>query len=344
MDIRAYWKLDFTREKMTLWAGLAAFVLAVCFGSPAHANKLKVAAVLNSPVDHQWVSRVHVSLLKARDRGEIDYLLAEAVAASDTIRVIREYAEQGAELIVAESYTVEREARDLAKEYPKIKFLLASSLPPDGTNVAVFDNWNQDAAYLGGILAGSITKTNKLGAVGGMAIPEINRLIGAFREGACTVNPKVQMLVSFVGGFYNIPADKEAALAQIESGADVIYAERFGANQAALEKKKYAIANLMVQDKAYDAAVITSTLWNAEPMFDAAIADVKNGKFAAKDYGREYGSYVIGGSALAPLGEWEKKLPPDAVRAVKEAEAKMKAGTLKATIFQNKIDSGPCPK
>ncbi|MDH3582302.1 MAG: BMP family protein, partial [Hyphomicrobiales bacterium] len=240
--------LRFISRTVCILAGMAitAFVVAGLASGPgvAQKKKLKVATMLGSPVEQQWVGRLHDALLAAKKRGEIEYLLSEDVDDSDMIRVLREYAEQGVDLIVGEVYPVERAAREVAKDYPKIAFLLGSSLKPQKPNFAVFDNWNQDAAYLAGLIAGGITKTNTVSVVGGYAIPEVNRLAGAFKQGACEINPKVKVLVTYIGSWYDPPKSKEAGFAQIDSGSDVIYAERFGAIAAAKERGIPAISNL----------------------------------------------------------------------------------------------------
>ena len=147
-------------------------------------KKLKVAAMLGSPVEQQWVGRIHDALVAAQKRGEIEYLLSENVEDSDMIRVLREYAEQGVDLIVGEVFPVERAAREVARDYPKTAFLLASSLKPQKPNFSVYDNWNQDAAYLAGLIAGGISKTGTVGVIVGYPIPEVNRLAGAFKQGS----------------------------------------------------------------------------------------------------------------------------------------------------------------
>jgi basic membrane lipoprotein Med (substrate-binding protein (PBP1-ABC) superfamily) len=77
------------------------------------------------------------------------------------------------------------------------------------------------------MIAGKMTKTNILGVVAAMPIPEVNRLSNAFCSGAKEVNKNVRCRFSFIGSFFDPPKAKEAALAQIEAGADVLYAERF---------------------------------------------------------------------------------------------------------------------
>jgi basic membrane lipoprotein Med (substrate-binding protein (PBP1-ABC) superfamily) len=305
-------------------------------------KKLKVAAMLGSPVEQQWVGRVHDALVAAQKRGDIDYQLSENVEDADMIRVLREYAEQGVDLIVGEVYPVEREARQVAKDYPNVAFLLGSSLKPQEPNFAVYDNWNQDASYLGGLIAGSITKSNTVGVVGAYPIPEINRLAGAFKQGVCEVNPKAKVLVNYIGSFYDPPKEKEAGIALIDSGADVLYAERFGAIAAAKDRNIPAISNLTHYEQQFRDTVITSTLWHAEPFIDAAIDQVRKGQFKAIDYGEKFGLMKDGGASLADLGPWEQKLPKQVLDLVRQREKEILDGKFQATIVPNEVKSGGC--
>jgi basic membrane protein A and related proteins len=104
---------------------------------------------------------------------------------------MREYAEGGAKLIVGEIFGVEQEAREVAAEYPEVAFLMGSSFLEDPAlpNLAVFDNYIQDASYLTGIIAGSMTKSGNVGLVGGFPIPEVNRLMHAFMAGVRETRP-----------------------------------------------------------------------------------------------------------------------------------------------------------
>ena len=158
---------------------------------------------------------------------------------------MREYAEKGNTFIVGESFAVEAAARKVAKDYPKVSFLMGSSGKPQAPNFSVFDNYIQESAYLTGMVAGGMTKTNKIGMVGGYPIPEVNRLMHAFMAGAKETNPKVDFYVTFIGSWFDPPKAKEAAFAMIEKGADVMYAERFGVSDAAKEKGKLAIGNVI---------------------------------------------------------------------------------------------------
>ena len=320
------------------WLTLAAAIVGISLAGGASValaqGKLKVAAVYTVPVEQQWVSRIHKALNDAKGRGEIEYVFSEKVANADYERVMREYAEKGNTLIVGESFAVEAAARKVAKDYPKVSFLMGSSGKPQAPNFAVFDNYIQEPAYLSGMVAGGMTKTNKIGMVGGYPIPEVNRLMHAFMDGAREVNPKVVFYVTFIGSWFDPPKAKEAAFAMIEKGADVMYAERFGVSDAAKEKGRLAIGNVINTQDKYPDTVVSSALWNMEPTIDRALKLVKDGKFKAEDYGT-YSMMKHKGSELAPLGTFEKKVPAEIATKVKAKEKDILDGK-----FTVKVDDG----
>jgi len=288
--------------------------------------KLKVASIYTVPVEQQWVSRIHKALNAAKARGEIEYVFSENVANADYERVMRQYAEGGHGLIVGESFAVEAAARKVAKDYPKVAFLMGSSGKPQAPNFSVFDNYIQEPAYLTGMLAAGVSKSGQIGMVGGYPIPEVNRLMHAFMAGAKEINPNVKFTVSFIGSWFDPPKAKEAAFAMIDKGADVLYAERFGVSDAAKERGKLAIGNVIDTQAQYPDTVVASALWNMEPTIDAALAKVKAGKFTPEDYG-PLSMMKVKGSELSPLGTFEKKLPADLVAKVRAKEKAILAGT-----------------
>ena len=321
----------FKRRHFVLLATAAAIALP---GLAFAQAKTKVAALYTVPFEQQWVSRLHKALKAAEARGEIEYKATENVSNADYERVMREYATAGNTLIVGEAFAVEAAARKVAKDFPKVSFLMGSSGKAQAPNFSVFDNYIQEPAYLSGMIAGGVTKSNKIGMVGGFPIPEVNRLMNAFMAGAKETNPKVEFSVSFINSWFDPPKAKEAAFAMIDKGADVMYAERFGVSDAAKEKGKLAIGNVINTQDKYPDTVVASALWNMEPSIDRAIKAVKEGKFKAEDYG-PYSMMKYKGSELAPLGTFEKKVPADIVAKVKAKEADILAGK-----FTVKVDDG----
>ncbi len=313
------------QRRHALKAVLVTVALALSGGALAQSGKLKVAAIYTVPVEQQWVSRIHKALNAAKARGDIEYVFSESVANADYERVMRQYAEGGNQLIVGESFAVEAAARKVAKDYPKIFFLMGSSGKPQAPNFSVFDNYIQEPAYLTGMIAGAMTKSNLIGMVGGYPIPEVNRLMHAFMDGAKEVNPKVKFMVTFIGSWFDPPKAKEAAFAMLDKGADVMYAERFGVSDAAKERGKLAIGNVINTQDKYPQTVVASALWNMEPTIDRALKLAKEGKFTPEDYG-EYSMMKHGGSELAPLGTFEGKVAAEVLQKVREREKALREG------------------
>ena len=168
--------------------------------------------------------------------------------------------------------------------------------------------------------------------VGGFPIPEVNRLMNAFMAGAKEVNPKVEVSVSFINSWFDPPKAKEAAFAKIDKGADVMYAELFGVSDAAKEKGKLAIGNVINTQDKYPDTVVSSALWNMEPTIDRALKLVKDGKFTAEEYG-QYSMMKHKGSELAPLGTFEKKVSADLISKVMAKQKTVLAGQ-----FNVKVD------
>lgn len=315
--------------RRTILIATALACTPLWMGDVAAADKLKVAAVYTVPVEQQWVSRIHEVLKAANLRGEITYNWAENVANTDYERVMREYAEAGNRLIVGEAFGVERGAREVAKDYPDTAFLLGSSFKPQEPNFSVFDNYIQECSYLTGLVAGSLTKSNLIGMVGGYPIPEVNRLMHAFMAGATKANPEAKFTVSFIGSWYDPPKAKESAFAMIDQGADVLYAERFGVSDAAKERGVKAIGNVIDTQDEYPGTVVASALWHMGPSLQKAMEAVQNGTFAAEDYG-SLSNLAPGGCSVAPLNA--AYVPPPLVNMVQEQEQAIRSGALKVEI------------
>jgi basic membrane protein A len=323
------WGRSITRR--AAFAVAAAAVAAVAFVAPAAAQKtkpIKVAAIYTVPVEQQWVSRIHKALNAAKDRGDIAYVYSENVANTDYERVMREYAEQGNDLIFGEVFGVEQAARKVAADYPEVAFVMGSSFQPEDPNFSVFDNFIHEPSYLTGMIAGGTTKSNVIGMVGGYAIPEVNRLMNAFMAGALSVNPDVKFLVTFINSWYDPPKAKEAAFAMIDAGADIMYAERFGVSDAAKERGIKAIGNVIDTSADYPGTILASALWHMEPSVDTAIAAVLDGSYAPADYGKYSFMAAGGGSFVAD----EALVDPALIEQVKAKEAEIKGGSFTVEI------------
>lgn len=306
----------------------------------ALAAPIKVAGIYTQPIQQKWDARLHLALDAALKAGTIDYKFSEKVANTDYVRVLREYAESGVQLIVGEAFGISKEARKVADDYPKVAFLMGDPFKPHGSNFAVFDNYIHEPCFLMGMIAGSMTKSNKIGMVGGYPIGEVNRLFHAFMNGARSTNPDVQFKVNFIGSWYDPPKAKEAAFAQIETGVDILYAERAGVVDAAREKNILAFGNVNDMNKEENGkdVVVTSALWHMENAINNAIAEVAAGNFKAVDY-KEWTMMAKGGATLAPYYEFEDRISADIKAKVAAAKADILAGKMTVEIIDDEPKS-----
>ena len=309
-------KLPIVLTRRVLIAGATVLSMAMTPLS-AMADDVKVAGIFTLPVDQQWISRIHIALDAAQERGDIEYVYSENVSNTDYERVMREYAESGVNLIVGEVFGLERAARKVAADYPDTAFLMGSSFAPQAPNFSVFDNFIHEPAYLSGMIAGAASESNVIGMIGGYAIPEVNRLMNAFMEGAKETNSDVSFLVNFIDSWYDPAKAKESSFAMMDAGADVMYAERFGVSDAAVERGMKAIGNVIDTSADYPNTILASAIWHMEATVDTAIKGVSSGTYVADDYG-QYSFMAHGGGSLVLD---EALVPADIVSLVKAKEA-----------------------
>ena len=324
---------------------IALAVMIVLFSvlfifTASYAKPFKIAAIFQTAIEEPWDGVIHLACLKAKkEMGNIEYEFTEKIAAADFEKVLREYAERGFDLIVGDAFLAgEDPARRIAKDYPEIAFAFGSEFGPVAPNFSVFDNWIHEPSYLCGVIAGRLTKSNVLGVVAAIPIGEVNRLVNAFKAGALKVNPQVKVKISYIGGWFDPPKAKEAAIAQIEAGADLIFAERFGVFEAAKEKGVLAFGNMSDQNAMAPDVVITGPMWDMYPTIKFCIEMVQKKAWVSMDLG-EWSMMAKGGSRLAPFHSFEKTLPADVIKEVRELEQKILSGTYRVPVDEQKPGS-----
>lgn len=315
-------------------AAIAALGGGAATAAPAATGKLKVFAAYATQIEEPWDGVIHTALVKEQKAGAIDYSFTDGIGYSGNMeRVLREAAVKNKpDVIFGDAFGNEDAVRRVAKAFPKIAFVFGSGGGPANPNFAVFDNWIHEPAYLLGVLAGSLTKTNKLGIVAGLPVPEVNRLSNAFIAGAQSVNKKAVVKVTFINSWFDPATAKEAALAQIGAGVDAIYAERAGVIEAAVQKSIYAFGNMSDQKRVGPKHVVSSAVWNMTPTVRYVLKQVRAGTFTGQDL-KDFSMMAQGGASLAPINVRAKgRVPAKLVAKIKQLTARIDAGKLRVDI------------
>ena len=327
-----------SRRVPVLVAALAgALVLAGCGGSTGNEKSSSgsgsgdlplVYGVFATPLEEPWDGAIHAALQSAADDGKIEYKYIDDLNTSDAMeRGLRDIAtNEQPDAIMGDAFAAEEAVRKVAADFPDIPFAFGSGEPPVEPNMSVFDNWLQDPAYLAGMLAGGMTKSNTIGVVGGIPVPEINRIINAFVQGAQSTNPQVNVKVTFINTFFDPAKAKQAALAQVAQGADVLFAERDGVIEAAKEKNLPVIGMMVDQRELAPGHVVTSLVWNMQPTIEALVEQVSSGTYEAQNLA-EYSFMVNGGSSIAEINtDIVVEVPEELLAAVEAQQEAILAG------------------
>jgi basic membrane protein A and related proteins len=312
------------KNRRTLFhAALASMALtAAGFGSIAQAQQdpLKVGFVYVSPIgDAGWTYQHDLARQQMEQAlgDKVTTSFVESVAeGADAERVIREMAASGHGLIFATSFGYMNYVDRVSKQFPDVKFMHATGYK-SGPN---FNNYNArfyEGRYLTGVIAGEMTKSDVLGYIAAFPIPEVLQGINAFTLGAQSVNPDIEVRVIWVNSWYDPGKEREAAMALIAQGADVIthHTDSTAAVQAAQEKGVYAIAYHSDMSKYGKDAHLTATThhWGDYYTQAAQKALAENGMAESI-----WGGIKDGFIDLAPINPAVPQATQDKVAALKQ--------------------------
>ena len=194
--------------------------------APAAPEPLKVAFAYVGPVGDGGWSFAHDQARKALEKEFGDKIKTSYVESvpegADAERVLRDMASQGNKLVFGTTFGYMDVIQKLAPDFPDVKWEHATGYKT-AANVSTYDSRTYEGAYLAGIIAGGMTKSNTLGVVGSVPIPEVIRNINSFTLGAQSVNPKIKTKVVWVNEWFSPPKETEAATSLINGGADILF-------------------------------------------------------------------------------------------------------------------------
>jgi basic membrane lipoprotein Med (substrate-binding protein (PBP1-ABC) superfamily) len=205
-------------------------------------QKLRVALLTPGPItDQSWNGSAYAGLLRIRDSLQAEISNIQTKTPAEFEENFRQYGAQGYRIVFGHGFEFQDAAARVAPEFPRTIFVTTSG-NSSGPNLAGIRFAFEEPSFLAGMLAGAMTKTNVIGAIGGTELPPVRDSFNAFTDGARATNPKAQVLVSYIGSWEDAGAGKEQALAQISRQADIIFqnadAAGLGVFQAARESGK----------------------------------------------------------------------------------------------------------
>jgi len=264
-----------------------ALLLAVCAITCAAAD-FKVALVLDrgGKDDKSFNSSAYKGAMEAK--AKLGVMVKHVEAADDNAfePMLRSFGQKEFDLIIGIGFAQKEAVAKMAQQFPKRHFAIVDA-QVDAPNVQSLLFEEHEGAYLVGAIAALTSKTGKIGLVGGMDIPLIRRFAMGYEAGAKSINPETTVLANYVGvtseAWNNPPKGKELALAQYDSGADIVFAAAgasgLGVFDAAEERKKFAIGVDSNQDWVKPGLILTSMLKRVDRAVYVAIEEAKSGKF-----------------------------------------------------------------
>lgn len=297
-------------------------------GTADSANAFKVALLTPGPVsDQSWNGGAYEGLLRIRDSlgAQISNIQTKTPAEFD--ENFRQYGAQGYALVIGHGFEYQDAARRVAPEFPKTIYLTTSG-STSGDNLAGITFGFSDASYLAGLLAASMTKTNKLGVIGGQELPPVVESFKAFERGAHQANPAIKVVYSYIGNWDDVNAGKEQALAQLAQGVDVIFqnadAAGIGVFQAVRERKNaYVIGSNSNQNGVAPDVTLGSVVIDLPLAFLKIAKEVKAGTFKPRVVEFGEADHVV---TLVLNPALEARIPPTAKARIDSIQTKMLAG------------------
>ena len=186
-------------------------------------EKFKVALLLPASItDGGWNAFAYDGLKAIEKELGAEISHVESRTPTDQEAHFRDYALDGYQLIFGHGFGYQDPAKQVAPDFPETVFITSTgNTVTDNISPIVFAI--EEPVYLLGVIAGSMTQTNKIGIVGGENISAINSMFSAFEAGAKSVNPNVEVRRAYVGNWVDIGKGKELALAHINEGSDFLF-------------------------------------------------------------------------------------------------------------------------
>lgn len=245
--------------------------------------------------------------------------------AADAERVFRDLVQQGNMLVFGTTFGYMEPMLKVAADTSGVKFEHATGYK-QAANMRTYDSRTYEGAYMAGVIAGKMTKTNTLGVVGSIPIPEVIRNINSFTLGAQSTNPKIKVKVVWVNEWFNPPQETQAAQSLIDGGADVLMqnTDSSAVLQTAEKNGKYAFGWDSDMTAYGPKAHLGSAVINWAPYYVASVREALDGKWAAGPGKHAWWGVKEGAIDLVSIAD---AVPADTKAQVARIKAGLKDGS-----------------
>jgi simple sugar transport system substrate-binding protein len=327
------------RKLLALSAAASMLMLGMASAPSFAAEPLKVGFIYVGPVGDAGWTYAHDQGRLALEKelgAKIKTTYVESVPeGADAERVIRKLAADGNKLIFTTSFGYMNPTEKVAKAFPNVTFLHATGFKMS-KNMGVYETRLYEGAYLNGVIAGKMTKSNTLGVVASFPIPEVIRNINAFTLGAQSVNPAIKTKVIWVNSWYDPAKERQAAETLVAQGVDVMNqnTDSPATLQVAQEKGVYAFGWDSDMTKYAPKAHLTAATNSWGGYYIDTTKAVLAGTWKSNEV---HGGLKEGMVKMSPLNA---VVTPDAAKAFEAKKAALTAGTFNPFMGPIKDQSG----
>jgi basic membrane protein A len=311
------------------------------------ASAVKVAMIIPGSIDDQsWNTGGYNALMKLKDDLGAEVAYTERVGVANVEQALRDYAGQGYDMVIGHSFNYGDAIKKVAPDFPDVNFIWSQGFPPMPENVAAYSAPLEQSAYLSGMIGGLMTKTNKLGYIGGAQTPPMVAALGGYMAGAKLVNPDSEVIYTFPGVWDDVEKGKESAKAQFAAGADFMMGRGDGIAEGALEASKeagvFCVGDVIDQNELAPDLLVTSTIWDLSAVFKQMLADMDAGTFKG-------GMYNLGmKEGATDIAPFHGLVPDDIAAKVEAVRQQIIDGTFIVPVFTEiptaeQLDAAPKP-
>ena len=292
----------------------------------ADCEPIKAAFVYVGPIgDAGWTKKHDDGRLELEDAlGEcVETSYLESVPeGAESEAVFDRLAREGNDVIFGTSFGYMDQMLAIAEKYPDVKFEHATGFKTSD-NMSTYFGAAEEARYLSGMAAASVSTSAQIGYVAAFPIPEVLRGINAFTLGAQRINPDVTVEVAWTSTWFDPVIEKEAAEALLNGGADVIaqHQDTPSAGEAAQTAGGYWVGYNDDMSRFAPDAWLTAPVWDWGPYYISVVEAIRNGTWASEQY---YGNMADGLVNLAPVAD---VVPQDVRDQIATVQDEIIAGT-----------------